>query len=861
MKKFRLTFLVAAGSLMVAASGLAQQFSDVTDTAGMSNLVTRAWGNPLWGDLNNDGFLDLIVPIHELDYMSPNDEEPSPKSPFVYINNQDGTFTNKGEASGLTGQGNPNGVPPSPDNKDWLGLSLGDYNGDGNLDFFAAEPPFQSSQGDDGSTASPTPTPLPTRNALYKGKGDGTFTYTADIAGLELGRNYGETGFFMDYNNDGKLDLFVKNLSTNNEPSVNVLYKSNGNGTFSKVAGAAGLETAIENTSTKSGPDVAATGTLGTIVSFADYDNDGNIDVVMGGNGAPEALFRNVGGTFSEVTTEAGLKKAGNTTGLAWGDYDNDGLLDLYISRGEQNGMGKLGNSLYRNNGNGTFSDVTTIAGVNDNTNTWASVWGDYDNDGFLDLFVTRPGTTVFGPGNANILYHNNGDGTFTDVAPAEGAGGLALEDGLRTSAHKLAAWGDYNNDGFLDLVIQDGIAPTLVTMDAAQGIHHLFKNNGNSNHYIKVNLKGTLSNLRGIGARVTVTYGNDGVAFRENNGGGGGEYASQGSEPLHFGIGTATVATVKVNWPNGVVDTRTGVAADVNQPITIVEGESGGPTPTPTPTPSPTVPPGKLLNISTRVQAQTGEKVLIGGFIITGGGGTKKVILRAIGPSLADGNPPITGVLADPALELHLPDGTVVSNNNWRVRQEDQILASGVAPTNDLEAAIVAELSPVDPTIPGSGQYTAVVSGHDGGSGVALVEVYDLDDPGTSLSELANISTRGFVGTFENVMIGGIIIGADDQDGPVLIRALGPSLASDLITDPLADPTLELRDENAALIDSNDDWADTNRAAIEATELAPTRDAESAILATLPPGSYTAVVQGVGAATGVGLVEFYRLK
>lgn len=831
MKKFRFTLLVAAaGSLMLATSVLAQQFSDVSNAAGLSNLATRAWGNPVWGDLNNDGFLDLIVPVHELDYLG------GPPTPFVYINDKDGTFTDLGVASGLTGDG-------TPDNKDWLGISLGDYTGDGILDFFAAEPPFQSGQGDVSD--------VPTRDVLYKGIGDGTFVYKGDVAGLTITRNYGETGFFVDYDNDGELDLFVKNMSTTTDPSVNQMFKNNGNGTFTEIADAAGLSTAIGGN------------TEGTIVSFADYDNDGAMDVIMGGNGSAEALYRNLGSSYIEVTGAAGLHPRSNTNGLAWGDYNNDGFLDLYISRGKQSGNGDLGNSLYKNNGDGTFSDATSAAGLVDNTNTWAAVWGDYDNDGFLDLFVARPGTTALGPGNANILYHNNGNGTFTDVATAEG---VAIETDQPTEAHKLAAWGDYDNDGFLDLIVQDGIAPTKVTGVSATGVHYLFKNNGNANHFIKVNLKGTLSNSNGIGARVNVTY-DGGLAFRGNNGGGGGEYASQGAGPLHFGIGSATAATVEVHWPNGIVDTRATVAADST--ITIEENENGGPTPTPTPsvtptptpTPVPTVPPGKLLNISTRVQVQTGEKVLIGGFIITGGSSIKKVILRAIGPSLAGRNPPVPGVLADPSLELHLPDGTIVSNNNWRVRQEEQIVASGVAPTNDLEAAIVADLAPVDPSIPGSGLYTAVVNGNDGGSGVALVEVYDLDDPATSLSQLVNISSRGFVGTSDNVMIGGIIIGADDQDGPVLTRALGPSLASASITDPLADPTLELRDANGALIDSNDDWAETNKAAIQATQLAPAKDAESAILATLPPGSYTAIVQGNGGGSGVGLVEFYRLK
>ena len=160
---------------------------------------------------------------------------------------------------------------------------------------------------------------------------------------------------------------------------------------------------------------------------------------------------------------------------------------------------------------------MTTAAGVADTGNTWAPVWGDYDNDGFLDLFVTKAGRTVLGPGNANLLYHNNGDGRFTNRAAEEG---LELQDDY--SLHKGAAWADYNNDGFLDLLVKDGIGSVQDNGEAANGLHRLFKNSGNSNHFIKVNLKGLQSNRSGIGARVTVTY-TGGMAYRQNNGGGGG--------------------------------------------------------------------------------------------------------------------------------------------------------------------------------------------------------------------------------------------------------------------------------------------------------------------------------------------------
>lgn len=530
----------AIGSGLVFASALpAQQFTDVSVEAGLHRELTRAWGNPLWGDFNNDGLLDLFVPNHE----TPKGVKQGGILPYVYINNGNGTFTDVIATSGIKEQ--------TPDTGAWQGISLGDYNNDGNLDVFISEPPFQG-----GGNAD-------TRDLLFKGHGDATWEYVSNVAGILTARHYGECSFFIDYDNDGQTDIFVKNIpNTRDETGVNVLYHNKGDGTFTVVPGARGLEDA------EHGVDE------GTICSFVDYDNDGAIDVAFSGNGVSEALYHNDGhGTFTDVTLAAGLTPQGNALGIAWGDYDNDGLLDLYISRGQQNGMGILNNTLYHNKGDGTFTDVTSEAGVNDNTNTWAAVWGDYDNDGFQDLFVARPGMHALGVDNANLLYHNNRNGTFTNVAAQAG---VDLEDDLLTSSHKLAAWGDYNNDGFLDLVVKDGIGPNLATGDAYIGRHFLLKNNGNSNHFLKVNLRGVQSNRLGIGARVTATY-VGGLAFRENNGGGGGEFASQGAGPLHFGIGAATTATIKVNWPSGVVDTIPGVSA--NSTIEIVEG-SGGLTP-----------------------------------------------------------------------------------------------------------------------------------------------------------------------------------------------------------------------------------------------------------------------------------------
>ena len=214
----------------------------------------------------------------------------------------------------------------------------------------------------------------------------------------------------------------------------------------------------------------------------------------------------------------------------------------------------------------------------------------------------------------------------------------------------------------------------------------------------------------------------------------------------------------------------------------------------TPTPTPSPTAT-TKLLNISTRLRVLTGDNALIGGFIVTGNA-PKRVIVRAIGPSLT--NFGIPGALADPTLELHGPGAFVtITNNNWRDTQETEIEATGLAPSNNLESAIVAMLPP--------GAYTAVVRGNNGGTGVGLVEAYDLAPAADA--QLANISTRGFVDSGDNVMIGGFILGNGSANARVLIRAIGPSLTAFGVPNALADPTLELHNNNGDIIAANDDW------------------------------------------------------
>ena len=263
-----------------------------------------------------------------------------------------------------------------------------------------------------------------------------------------------------------------------------------------------------------------------------------------------------------------------------------------------------------------------------------------------------------------------------------------------------------------------------------------------------------------------------------------------------------------------------------------------------------------QLGNISTRAFVQTGDDVIIGGFIVQGTG-QKTLIVRAIGPSLSQSG--ITNPLPNPTLELHDHTGAMIAfNDNWvDAPNKQEIITSGLAPTNNLESAILTSLNP--------GNYTAVVRGANNGTGVALVEGYDLNM--NTGSKLGNVSTRGFVQTGDNVMIGGFIIVT--QATKVIIRAIGPSLTQKGVPDALANPQLELHNMFGVLLGQNDDWQTTEIggiitsdqvAEIRASGLAPTNPAEAAIIATLVPGNYTAIVRGANNTTGNALVEVYDL-
>jgi len=256
---------------------------------------------------------------------------------------------------------------------------------------------------------------------------------------------------------------------------------------------------------------------------------------------------------------------------------------------------------------------------------------------------------------------------------------------------------------------------------------------------------------------------------------------------------------------------------------------------------------PAQSLNLATRANVLNGDNVLIGGFIVTGND-RKNVLLRGIGPSSG-----VPGALTDPILELYSGNTLLAMNDNWKMAsngssQQAEIEATTIPPKNDLESALVRLLPP--------GSYTAILRGNNGGTGIGLVEAYDLNQATTD-SQLANISTRGLVQTGDNVLIGGLIVVGQDPL-KVIVRAIGPSLP---LPGVLGDPTLELHDGNGALIAANDNWRSDQEAEIIATTIPPTNDLESAIVRDLTPGNYTAIVRGANNMTGVALVEVYALN
>ncbi|KXK33376.1 MAG: hypothetical protein UZ01_00084, partial [Candidatus Brocadia sinica] len=605
-------------------------FEDISSYAGLVQKNLPAYGNPLWGDIDNDGNLDIVDPHHGA-------------SVSLYLNNGNETFTDITNNSGMS----------LGSTFDRHGMALGDYDNDGNLDLFIAL-----------GTASGSSL---LNSQLWKGDGTGSFTNVIDESGIQLLE--ARTSNWIDYDNDGYLDLFV----TRAEKSGKV-YKNNKNGFFSDVTNSAGLYEKFDR-----------------VVSFVDYDNDGYLDLFTGG-GKDRLYHNNRNGTFS--LNESFVGRSDICRGVAWGDYNNDGFIDLHVSRGQNDyyrtlfwdssridfsftqypdpgevtfkcnsgenitfdlrmdgnfpresfifigsekknpfknpftlsssevtgipeinpgqedgffvwkdatntwhiqwteSKGNHGfwghiisdgdfsdvtvnvpnllvtnykNSLYRNNGDGTFTDVTEESSTGHIGNNNGVTWGDFDNDGLLDLYVVDAGDII---GNrTNTLYRNFGDGTFREITTS------ARVDAISAAGrHYGVACGDFNNDGALDLLLANGYGWGY---PLSRGKSILCKNLGNGNNWIKIKLVGTKSNRSGIGARVVLNT-SQGIQTRQLNGNGG-ELYSQGVSPLHFGLGNVSVVdAVNIFWPSGAVQTLSQISA--NQELTVIEANLNDP-------------------------------------------------------------------------------------------------------------------------------------------------------------------------------------------------------------------------------------------------------------------------------------------
>jgi len=490
--------VVAALTLFLLPSlsaGFAQSAFTKITTGPVANDFEESAGCA-WGDYDNDGLLDLFVINFDVNGNN--------RTNTLYHNNGNG-FTRF-----------PGG-PPMNEGGLSHGCTWADYDNDGYLDLFVAN--------------------LGGINWLYRNNGNGTFQkMTGAQAGAIAGDppSHSVSAAWADFDGDGYLDLFVANgaLFTN---VVDALYRNLGQGRFTNIALASGITQALRSTQ-------------GT---WADTDGDGRLDLFVthfdkDAGSQRNYVYRNRGdGTFQVISNGNVLNGQLNSVGSAWGDYDNDGLLDLFvINRGYPDNPSALyRNVLYRNKGDGLFDRITSGPVVNDVGQFNSCAWADYDNDGFIDLFVTSEGS-------GNRLYHNNGDGSFLNVTQGEIVTDRANSVGC--------SWGDYDNDGFLDLFVANGSL-------AGPQKNFLYHNNANSNHWIKVRCVGTVSNRSAIGALVRATAlinGSVRTQTRQISGGEG--WLSQNSLDVSIGFGAATnIDLLRIQWPSGIVQDLHNVAVD----------------------------------------------------------------------------------------------------------------------------------------------------------------------------------------------------------------------------------------------------------------------------------------------------------
>jgi len=626
--------------LLLTVSSLHAQditFTDISAQAGISQV------SPTWGascmDINQDGLEDIYVDNHQYFFGDMLTQSP----PALFLNQGNATFSDVHKAYGIGEFG------------DLHGVSWGDFNNDGYSDLYEVT---------GGGTGGPA------QNMLYQNNGGISTTDIAALAGVDLPGGQGRGSCWLDFDNDGFIDLYVMNGEVSGVESS--LFRNNGDGTFVDV----GLQSGTR----------LSKGSFPQACSSIDYDHDGKEDLTISGSRRFFLLHNNGDGTFSDVTAAVGLGNLRSIKGFSWGDYNNDGYMDIYfsvapygndalvvnsaevdfasnISPGAEKGLdfqtdgidvtfdfydfawrvnpalifigqnkvqpgvvpfvlrsdnpdvqgkpvyipgdatayyvwfdvqgwhvrgnikngprgdhfqgiltgsgnflgaqsvgitppvGTYQNRLYENTGNGTFVDVTAQAGVGDVGWSVNTFFADMDNDGYLDIYSVNRGQLYNAP---NVLYRNNGDKTFTDIASFAG---VTADSGGRG---ENGIYGDFNNDGFLDIFVVngEGAAPF------SYGPHMLFQNNGNANHWLNVKLVGTISNRDAIGATVkAVTSAANQVRYQNN----GASLYSQNSSVIHFGLGAETVVNeLRINWPSGMKQTIQNISAD--QTIVVAE-------------------------------------------------------------------------------------------------------------------------------------------------------------------------------------------------------------------------------------------------------------------------------------------------
>ncbi len=494
--------LLVVPALLVLAprATVAQGFANVPPTTSGIDILINGTSNEDWGygaaflDCDGDGDLDLYI------------ANQGGVGDWLFQQNPDHTFTNIAGSAGCADDGNGRGV------------KFADFDNDGDEDIFLA------------NHRGP--------NRLYRNNGDGTFT---DVADASLASGYLTFGAaWGDFNADGYVDLYVVNRGSVGAPQPNQLFVNNGDGTFTDRAPELGVDNSL----------------AGLEAVWVDYDNDGDVDLYLSNDKhAGNHLWRNNGdGTFTDVSVETGTDISIDSMGIAVGDFDGNGFIDFYLTNTV--GLTSIENVLLRSNGDGTYSNAATELGVTVARYGWGCAFFDYDNDMDLDLYVVNwmtPLITGDRTDAKNVLFRNNGNGSFTDVSDVTGASNSGPGYGV--------AVGDYDNDGRLDMfVVNNGAPPVLY--------HNV---SGTTNHWLKVLTQGTESNRDGIGARVTVTAG--GVPqFRDVSG--GESYLCDPSREVEFGLAGNTIAsTVDVRWPSGIVDRYTNVAAD--QTLLAVEGST----------------------------------------------------------------------------------------------------------------------------------------------------------------------------------------------------------------------------------------------------------------------------------------------